>query len=37
MKNKYFLRGFGLRNKVVQELRDDYYSPIIDYIKKEMS
>jgi 4-hydroxy-3-methylbut-2-enyl diphosphate reductase len=33
MNNKYFLRGFGLKKEVVQELKNDYYSPIIDYIK----
>jgi 4-hydroxy-3-methylbut-2-enyl diphosphate reductase len=33
MKNRYFLRGFGLKKEVVQELKNDYYSPIIDIIK----
>jgi 4-hydroxy-3-methylbut-2-enyl diphosphate reductase len=33
MKNKYFLRGFGLKKEVSQELKNDYHSPIIDYIK----
>ena len=33
MKNRYFLRGFGIKKEVLQNLRVDYHSPIIDYIK----
>ena len=33
MENKYFRRGFGLKDEVTQQLKGDYHSAIIDYLK----
>ena len=33
MENKYFRRGFGLKDEVTQQLKGDYHSAVIEYLK----